>query len=163
MNFNTFLYQPSYQYPSGWPLSCNLAAGGAGCETFVSAATQILQMESLLSKDSNRVVLFFQHYPFATPDSWWGDYGASHTDIQQKKDTLMSMITRFHKVAFFAGHNHWASTNTYLYNNKSFTEYIAPYFGGINGDDRSQGGGFLAVLVSSTRGILEVKRIDPPL
>ena len=163
VNFNTFLYQPSYYYPAGWPVSCNLATGGAGCEKFVSAATQILRMESVLPNDTGRVVLFFEHYPFATSLDWWDDYGASNTSVQQRQDTLMNMITRYKKTAFFAGHNHAAATNDYTYNGKSFTEYIAPYFGGWNGDDRTQGGGFLAVLVSSTRGVLEVKRIDPPL
>lgn len=163
VNFNSFLYQPSYQYPLGWPITCNLVSGGAGCESFISASTQILKMESVLPSDTNRTVLFYQHYPFATGDDWWDDYNASHTTLQQKKDTLMSIITKYRHSAFFAGHNHIASTNSYSYNNHSFTEYIAPYFGGWGGDDRTQGGGFLAILVSSTRGILEVKRIDPPL
>ncbi len=163
VNFNTFLYQPSYQYPAGWPVSCNLATGGAGCETFVSAASQILKMESVMTKDTNRTILFFQHYPMATGDEWWSDYNASNTTLQQKKDTLMSMVAKYKHSAFFAGHNHSAATNIYMYNNRQFSEYIAPYFGGWGGDDRTQGGGFLAVLVSSTRGILEVKRIDAPL
>jgi hypothetical protein len=158
-NFNTFLYQPSYFYPEGWSASCNPELGGAGCQTFVSAERQIQAMERTLTNDPRRTLLVVQHYPLSTSDGWWSDFGASGTTVQQKKDRLLSILARYEHSALFAGHNHSASTTTYGYQGKTITEHVAPYFGGAGGDDPTQGGGFLAILVSPTRGILEVERV----
>lgn len=157
VNFNTFLYQPSYYYPDGWPVSCNLAGGGAGCETFVSAEPQIAAMEARLPTDTNRPVLFVQHYPLTTGDEWWSDEGASGTTVAQKKQRLIDMATRYTNRLLLAGHNHSAQVVDHAVSGGTLREVIAPYFGGAGGDDPTQGGGFVAVLVSPTQGILEVK------
>jgi len=159
VNFNTFLYEPSYYFPEGWPFSCNLIGGGAGCQTYVSAESQIQRMQDLLPTDPSRPVLFVEHYPMSTGDSWWGDQGASGTTVAQKKARLMGLMAQHDQTLLLAGHNHGASQATYTYAGTSLREYVAPYFGGDNGDDLTRGGGFVAVLVSPTRGILEVKTV----
>lgn len=157
VNFNTFLYQPSYYYPEGWPLSCNLLGGGAGCQTFVSAEPQIQAMQSLLPSDPERPVLFVEHYPLTTGDEWWSDEGASGTTVTQKKERLLGLMAAHDNSLLLAGHNHSPGAVTHTYGGKLLREYIAPYFGGANGEDLTQGGGFVALLVSPSRGILEVK------
>lgn len=156
-NFNTFLYQPSYYYPNGWPLTCNLLGGGAGCQIYVSAENQIANMENLISVDSTQNYIFFQHYPFSTNSSWWNDYDASSTSVTEKKERLMEMIIKNKKSVFMAGHNHVQSVNSISYKGSIIKEYIAPYFGGSNGVDTTQGGKFYAFLISPAKGILEVK------
>lgn len=160
VNFNTFLYQPSYRYPDGWPLSCNVLLGGAGCEIFASAEPQIDRMIDLLHPQDTSTALFVQHYPLSTPDLWWDDYDASGTSVSQKKDRLLGLMAQFDHAALLAGHNHVASQRTHQFGGRSIPEYIAPYFGGNNLDDPTQGGGFLALLVSPTEGILDVATIS---
>lgn len=157
VNFNTFLYQPSYAYPEGWPLSCNPLGGGAGCQIYVSAEGQIERMDAALSSDQQRPTLFVQHYPLSTGDGWWSDEGASGTTVAEKKARLLDMAARYPRSVLLAGHNHSAAHNTYPVAGRVVDEYVAPYFGGANGDDPSVGGGFVALLVSPTQGILEVK------
>ena len=154
VNFNTFLYQPSYTYPFGWPLSCNPLNGGAGCQTFVSAEAQIAEMESVLSPDTSTPVLFVQHYPLSTGDHWWDDYGASGTQTEERKQRLLTMIAEREHAVLLAGHNHRASHHTWTVNDRDIDEHIAPYFGGT--------GGYIALLVSPTQGILEVRTISKP-
>lgn len=158
-NFNTFLYQPSYHYPEGWPLSCNLLGGGAGCETFVSAEPQITAMQQRLSPDPATPVLFVQHYPLTTDDGWWSDYDASGTTVTQKKDRLLGLMADHDRSVLLAGHNHGASHHTHDHLGRTLDEYVAPYFGGADGVDLTRGGGFVALLVSPTRGILEVRTV----
>jgi len=159
VNFNTFLYQPSYYFPFGWPLTCNLGTGGAGCQTFVSAEPQIQGMQNRLSPSRSRTTVFVEHYPLTTADSWWDDGGASGTSVQQKKDRLKGLMAQFDHTVLLAGHNHSAGHFTHTFGGRILDEYVAPYFGGGNGADPAQGGGFLALLVSPTRGILEVKTV----
>jgi hypothetical protein len=159
VNFNTFLYQPSYSYPDGWPLSCNLFAGGAGCQIFASAEPQISRMEGLLRPEARRTALFLQHYPLTTGDSWWGDHGASGTTLAQRKDRLLGLMAKYDHAALLAGHNHNAAQRSHLFAGRTITEYVAPYFGGDGGDDPSRGGAFLALLVSPTDGVLEVRTV----
>lgn len=158
-NFNTFLYEPSYYYPEGWPFSCNLGGGGAGCQTFVSAEPQIQAMEAQLPTDPTRPVLFVQHYPMGTSDSWWDDHGASGTTVAQRRQRLLGLMASHDRTALLTAHNHSSSSATHTFGGKQLKEYVAPYFGGGNGEDLTQGGGFVALLVSPTRGILEVKTI----
>ncbi len=158
-NFNTFLYQPSYTFPIGWPLTCNLGTGGAGCETFVSAEPQINRLAGSLSTNPAHTTLFVQHYPINTSPDWWDDDGASGTTLLQKQNRLLELMSRFDHTVLLTGHNHSAGHSTYSYNGRTLDEYVAPYFGGDNGVDTSRGGGFIALLVSPTRGILEVKTI----
>ena len=143
----------------GWPLSCNVLAGGAGCQIFVSAENQIDRMENLITSDPDTPILFMEHYPLSTGDSWWSDFGASSTSIGQKKDRLLQLIAEHDDALLLAGHNHVASSATYAVGGRSVREYVAPYFGGVNGEDLTQGGGFVAILVSRSRGILEVKTV----
>jgi hypothetical protein len=159
VNFNTFLYQPSYRYPEGWPLSCNVLSGGAGCQIFSSAEPQIERMNDLLDPQGTRTALFIQHYPLTTGDSWWSDYDVSGTNISQKKQRLLGLMSQFDNVALFAGHNHNDLRTSHQFGGRTLNEFVAPYFGGGNGDDPSRGGGFLAILVSPTQGILEVRTI----
>lgn len=159
VNFNTFLYQPSYYYPEGWPVSCNLEGGGAGCQIYASAEGQIAAMEAKLAGDRSNPVLFFQHYPLSTTDRWWDDFGSSGTTLQQRKDRLKSMIAAEDDAILLAGHQHVAYTATHPIGADTVTEYVAPYFGGVNDADPTKGGGFLAILVSPTEGILEVATI----
>jgi hypothetical protein len=158
-SLNTFLYQPSYFYPEGWPLSCNLLLGGAGCQRFVSAEGQIGALEAALSSDTSRPTLFVQHYPLTTGQSWWSDYETSGTTVTEKKQRLLSMMGRFDEVALLAGHNHVSGHFVHDVGGRLLDEYVAPYFGGNNGEDLTSGGGFLALLVSPTDGIIEVKEI----
>ncbi|MFM7068128.1 MAG: hypothetical protein ACKOYM_01590, partial [Actinomycetes bacterium] len=158
-NFNTFLYQPSYYFPFGWPLSCNLGTGGAGCETFVSAEPQISNLAAHLSTNRARTTLFVEHYPLTTSDGWWDDYGASGTTVTQQKNRLKALMAQFDHTALLAGHNHNAGHFTHTFNGQTLDEYVAPYFGGDNGVDTTRGGGFVALLVSPSRGILEVQTI----
>lgn len=158
-NFNTFLYQPSYYYPEGWPLSCNVLGGGAGCETFVSAESQIAAMEQALPAETDRTVLFLQHYPLTTGEQWWSDYEASGTTVAQKKGRLLGLAAKYDHSAILAGHNHVTGRYTHTVAGRTIPEYVAPYFGGDGGEDPTRGGGFLALLVSPTEGILEVKTV----
>lgn len=158
VNFNTFLYQPSYTYPEGWPFTCNLGQGGAGCQTFVSAEPQIARMDALLRPDTARTALFVQHYPLDAT-SWWSDHGASGTTTAQRQDRLLQMMGRYSNVALLAGHQHFAYERDFQVGDRSIRQYVAPYFGGDGGDDTSRGGGFTALLVSPTRGILEARTI----
>ncbi len=154
VNFNTFLYQPSYTYPFGWPLSCNPLNGGAGCQTFISAEEQIAGMEKHLSPDLSTPILFVQHYPLSTGDNWWDDYGASGTSTEERRQRLLEMIAEREHAVLLAGHNHRARHRTWIVDEHEVHEHIAPYFGGS--------GGFIALLVSPSRGILEVRTIAKP-
>ena len=158
-NFNTFLYQPSYYFPLGWPLTCNLGTGGAGCETFVSAEAQVQGMQNRLSPSRARTTVFVEHYPLTTDLGWWDDYGASGLTAAQQQDRLMGLMARYDHTVLLAGHNHSSGHYTHTYAGQTLQEYVAPYFGGANGVDTTQGGGFVALLVSPTRGILEVKTV----
>ena len=161
VNFNTFLYQPSYSYPDGWPLTCNLLAGGAGCQMFASAEPQIDRMSALFSHRADSTALFVQHYPLTTDSGWWSDLGATATTVTQKKDRLLGLMSQFDHAALLAGHNHVSQQRSHVFGGRTFEEYIAPYFGGNGGDDPTQGGGFLALLVSPTDGVLDVATIPP--
>lgn len=171
VNLNSFLYQPSYSYDfeSEEGKKCaeeNIAQGWNGCQKFASANSNILLLELALERKAGEPVIFVQHYPTTTSDSWWDDYGASGTTVAQKKERLYNMISKHvPKTALFTGHMHRydvhqvgnpGSTATY-------TEYVAPYFGGDGGEDLNQGGGFLALLVSPRDGIVEVKHVPTPL
>ena len=149
VNFNTFLYQPSYEYPDGWPITCNLLGGGAGCQTFVSAVPQIEAMESLLAEGASRPAIFVQHYPLSTSDGWWDDYDTTDTTVAMRKRRLLDMIARRDEAVFLAGHNHRSSQRRWRVDERFVEEHVAPYFGAE--------GGVLAVLASPTRGILEVR------
>ncbi len=151
VNFNTFLYQPSYRYPDGWPISCNPFGGGAGCQEFVGAETQIDEMEHLLAGSQGRPAIFTQHYPLSTGDGWWSDYGATDTTLDQRKNRLLELMAQRENVVFLAGHNHRANTRAWSVGDRRIREFIAPYFG--------DGGGFIAVLVSPKRGILGIRTI----
>ena len=159
INFNTFLYQPSYSYPEGWPLSCNVLLGGAGCQRFASAEPQIARMSNLFTPERTRTALFVQHYPLSTTDNWWSDYDTSGTTVTQKKDRLLGLMSQFDHSVLLAGHNHFASQRSHQFQGRTFQEYVAPYFGGNNLDDLTRGGGFLALLVSPTEGVLEVATV----
>ncbi len=159
VNFNTFLYHPSYFYPAGWPLNCNLLAGGAGCQKFVSAEKQIERMEDLVFEDTSSTYIFFQHYPILST-TWWNDYDASNTTYFQKRDRLFDMLINSRKSVLLTAHWHTSATQNFTHKGKPIVEYTAPYFGGNNGDDQTQGGGFIALLISPTKGILEVKIIN---
>lgn len=158
VNFNTFLYQPSYRYPDGWPLSCNLLAGGAGCQQFVSAESQIERTEALLDDSGARTALFVQHYPITTPSNWWGDSDASGLTTSQKQQRLLGLMDRYEHAQLFAGHNHSPLIGRqHSFAGRTFLENVTPFFGGANADDLTLGGGALAVLVSPTQGVLEVR------
>lgn len=159
VNFNTFLYHPSYYYPAGWPLNCNLLAGGAGCQVFVSAENQIQKMEDIVFQDTSSTHIFFQHYPVLS-SSWWNDYGASNTTYIEKRDRLFDMLINSQKSVLLTAHWHSSATQNHTHKGKPIIEHTAPYFGGANGDDRTQGGGFIALLISPSKGILEVKTIN---
>ena len=151
VNFNTFLYQPSYEYPAGWPLTCNLLGGGAGCQTFVSAEPQIEAMELLLAGDAPKPTIFVQHYPLSTSDGWWDDYDTTETTLAERKKRLLDMIANREQAVFLAGHNHGSSQRPWPVGDRVVNEYVAPYFG--------NGGGVIAVLVSPSQGILEVRTL----
>ena len=154
VNFNTFLYQPSYEYPDGWPITCNLLGGGAGCQTFVSAVPQIEAMESLLAEGASRPAIFVQHYPLSTSDGWWDDYDTTDTTLAMRKQRLLDMIARRDEAVFLAGHNHRSSQRAWPVGDRVVAEHVAPYFGNR--------GGVLAVLASPSRGILEVRTLELP-
>lgn len=152
VNFNTFLYQPSYRYPDGWPITCNPLGGGAGCQEFVGAGPQIEAMESLLAEAGDRPAIFTQHYPLSTSDGWWSDYGASDTTIAQRKQRLLELMADRSDVVFLAGHNHRARQRAWSVGDRRIEEHVAPYFG--------DGGGFIAVRVSPTRGVLATRTFE---
>lgn len=152
VNFNTFLYQPSYTYPPGWPVTCNPFGGGAGCQEFVSAVPQIEAMEALLAGAADRPAIFVQHYPLSTSDGWWDDYDTTGTTTEQRKRRLLEMIAARPRAVFLAGHNHRSSRRTWSVDEGTVREYVAPYFG--------DAGGVIAVLVSPTRGFLQVRNLD---
>ena len=152
VNFNTFLYQPSYTYPPGWPFACNPLGGGAGCQEFVSAVPQIEAMETLLEVGEDRPAIFVQHYPLSTSEGWWDDYDTSGTTTDQRKQRLLEMIVDRPESIFLAGHNHRASRRTWSVGTGRVREYVAPYFG--------DAGGVLAVLVSPTRGFLQIRTLE---
>ncbi len=154
VNFNTFLYQPSYEYPAGWPITCNPFGGGAGCQTFVSAVPQIEAMESLLAEGASRPAIFVQHYPLSTSDGWWDDYGTTDTTLAMRKQRLLDMIAGRDEAVFLAGHNHRSSQRAWPVGDRVVAEHVAPYFGNR--------GGVLAVLASPSRGILEVRTLELP-
>lgn len=154
VNFNTFLYQPSYEYPAGWPITCNPFAGGAGCQTFVTAEPQIEAMESLLAEGASRPAIFVQHYPLSTSDGWWDDYDTTDTTPAMRKQRLLDMIARRDEAVFLAGHNHRSSQRRWPVGDRVVAEHVAPYFGNR--------GGVLAVLASPSRGILEVRTLELP-
>ena len=161
VNFNTFLYQPSYHYPDGWPLSCNVLLGGAGCQIFASAEPQIQRMEALFPPQAG-TALFVQHYPITTTSNWWSDYDTSGTTVAQKHQRLLGLMSRYEHPLLLTGHNHVPLVVDHQHEGRTLREHVAPYFGGNNGDDPTRGGGFLALLVSPTDGILEVRTITDP-
>ena len=153
VNFNTFLYQPSYRYPEGWPITCNPLGGGAGCQEFVDAGPQIAALESVFtSTGTDRPAIVMQHYPLSTSDRWWSDFGASDTTLEQRKGRLLDLMASRDDVVFLAGHNHRSSSREWRHAGRTIEEHVAPWFGG--------GGGFIALLVSPTEGVLAVETIS---
>lgn len=152
VNFNTFLYQPSYRYPDGWPITCNPLGGGAGCQEFVSAEPQIEAMEELLAEGRDRPAIFTQHYPLSTGDRWWSDYGTTDKTPAERRSRLLGLMADRKDVVFLAGHNHRAGHRSWTVGNQAVSEYVAPYFG--------DGGGFIVVRISPTRGVLAVRTIE---
>lgn len=169
VNFNSFLYQPSYHYDftSIKGAKCkeeNATIGFSGCQVFTTAEPQIVELERALEASKGTPTVFVQHYPLSTPDRWWDDWGASGTSIAQKKERLKDLIGNYSGSVLFSGHNHRFAANAHTSSSgKAFTEYVAPYFGGNGGDDYRRGGGFLAALVSPTQGIVEVKHVEAPV
>eukprot|EP00930_Biecheleria_cincta_P016093 TRINITY_DN13207_c0_g1_i1.p1 TRINITY_DN13207_c0_g1~~TRINITY_DN13207_c0_g1_i1.p1 ORF type:complete len:795 (-),score=78.29 TRINITY_DN13207_c0_g1_i1:15-2399(-) len=169
VNFNSFLYQPSYHYdftsPEGQKCMLeNLSTGFSGCQVFTSAEAQIAELERALDADVSTPTVFVQHYPLTTQDRWWDDQGASKTSMAYKKQRLKDLIGKYSSSALFSGHNHKYAVNAHSSSSgKQFTEYISSYFGGDGGDDIRKGGGFLALLVSPTQGIIEVKHVEAPV
>jgi len=169
VNFNTFLYHQSYHYdfesPSGQECALQKAdAGFSGCQVFTSAEKQIAELEAALSKDESTTTLFVQHYPMTGSSRWWDDANASNTTFDQKKKRLTDLMDRYSSRAFFGGHQHRFAVHEHVSENKTaFFEYVAPYYGGNGEVDPNQGGSFLAILVSRSSGILEVKHVVTPL
>lgn len=157
VNFNSYLYQPSYRYPEGWPFTCNLLQGGAGCQIFESAEPQIEAVEELLSDGPTPTAIFTQHFPLTTADGWWDDHGASGTNLAERKARLLGLMGRYDHSVLLAGHNHSPLIVDHRFGDRFLREIVAPYFGGNGGDDPTRGGGFVALLVSPTDGILEIR------
>ena len=155
INFNTFLYQPSYSYPEG--SRCRpTCAGRSGLSTLRLGRAADRPDHQPVHTRADRTALFVQHYPLSTTDNWWSDYDASGTTVTQKKNRLLGLMSQFDHPALLAGHSHVASQRSRQFPGRTFKEYVAPYFGGNDLDDLTRGGGFLALLVSPTDGVLEV-------
>ena len=159
-NFNTFLYEPSYDYPAASPLGCSASTAGP-CPLYRSAEPQIAAMDTIARRSPKRTMLVVQHYPLTTNTLFWNDYGATGRSVDQQRQRLLQFMTTHDKVALFAAHNHTSQKVRHAFNGRLVGEYIAPYFGGNGGHDPSRAGGALAILVSPTKGILEVKELPP--
>ncbi|MEO6989509.1 MAG: metallophosphoesterase [Aquihabitans sp.] len=159
-NFNTFLYEPSYDYPQDSPLGCTASTSGP-CPLFRSAEPQIAAMDTIARRSPKRTMLVVQHYPLSTNRLFWSDYGATGRTYEQRRQRLLQFMATHDKVALFAAHNHTSKKTIHEVNGRIVGEYIAPYFGGDGGHDPSRAGGSLAILVSPTKGILEVKELPP--
>ena len=159
-NFNTFLYEPSYDYPADSPNGCTAATSGP-CPIFRSAEPQIAAMDVIARRSPNRPMLVVQHYPLSTSDLYWSDFGATRFSFEQRRQRLLQFMATHDKVALFAAHNHTSKKTIHGVNGRIVGEYIAPYFGGAGGYDPAKAGGAFAILVSPTKGVLEVKELPP--
>lgn len=159
-NFNTFLYEPSYDYPATSPNGCTASTSGP-CPIYRSAEPQIAAMDAIARRTPKRTMLVVQHYPLSTNHLFWSDYGATRRTYEQRRERLLQFMATHDNVALFAGHNHVSKKTIHGVNGRIVGEYIAPYFGGEGGHDPSRAGGALAILVSPTKGILEVKELPP--
>lgn len=159
-NFNTFLYEPSYDYPPDSPNGCTASTSGP-CPIYRSAAPQIAFMDAIARRNPKRTMLVVQHYPLSTHDLFWFDHGATSLSVAQRRQRLLQFMATHDKVALFAAHNHVSKKTVHAVNGRVVGEYIAPYFGGDGGFDPARAGGALAILVSPTKGILEVKELPP--
>lgn len=159
-NFNTFLYEPSYDYPADSPNGCTASTSGP-CPIFRSAEPQIAAMDAVARRTPSRPLLVVQHYPLSTSQLFWSDYGTTSHSYGQRRERLLQFMATHDKVALLAAHNHTSKKTIHAVNDRIVGEYIAPYFGGAGGRKQSRAGGALAILVSPTKGILEVKELPP--
>mmetsp|Transcript_31438 Transcript_31438/g.67524 ORF Transcript_31438/g.67524 Transcript_31438/m.67524 type:complete len:521 (-) Transcript_31438:489-2051(-) len=170
VNFNSFLYEQGYHYDfesdAGQACAANNAEVlWAGCQVYTSAEAQIQEMEGNMSSDETTPTLVVQHYPLDTSvtGDWWVDGGASGKTQDEMQTRLLDITGRYNSSVLLTGHEHAYRTTSYTASNgRTLSEYVAPYFGGANGVDLSVGGGFLAILVSKSAGILEVKHVPSP-
>lgn len=160
VNFNTFLYEPSYDYPPDSPNGCTAATDGP-CPIFRSAEPQIAAMEALARRSTSRPMLVVQHYPLSTHSWFWSDYGSTPTTYTQRQDRVLRLMGTRSKVAYLGAHTHVSKKTFHEVNGRLVGEFIAPYFGGEGGRLQAKAGGALAILVSPTKGILEVKELPP--
>lgn len=154
-NFMESFDAKSYEFDA----TKDCAAGGdyglGGCTT-ESSESQYAEM----ARDLNRhqVTLAVSHKPISTSARACG-YKASEYSAAQVKD-FVGMLSEFPDAAVLSGHTHCSNTHGHAApNGKVVADYTAPY----PWENGAGKGGYLAILVSPTRGILETKRIDSGL
>lgn len=160
VNFNTYLYEPSYDYPASSPQGCP-SGTASSCPIFVSAEPQISAMETVVTQNPQRPMLVVQHYPVNSYEPFWRDYGASGTNVGQRRGRLLQLAASRPRVGLLSAHQHGFERDIHGVNGRYIGETVAPYFGGANGNDPSKAGGAVAILISPTKGILEVKQLPP--
>ncbi|CAB9525006.1 expressed unknown protein [Seminavis robusta] len=103
------------------------------------------------SLDRNMKTIFFEHYPL--------NKGGSIGSQSPSRNTALSLIREFGEgVAHFSGHFHVNRVYPYTAAEPNFNDYVAPYPHIWNGNEP----GFLAILMSRTQGVLQVKTLDIP-
>ena len=102
------------------------------------------------SLDREMTTLFFQHYPL-------GNGGLPSETVQK----TVNLIQEFPHAIHLAGHRHILRTQTFPASEPdrySFDEWVAPYPHTYEGNKPA----FLALLVSPTEGVLQVKQVEIP-
>jgi len=166
VNFNSFLYVPSYHYDAnahGKTAAQCMEKFWEGCQVYTSAEEQIAKLEKRLSDDAGTPTVVVSHYALNSSDKWWNDYEASTTSVASKKERLKSIVARYNSSVLLDGHEHGYARSDHSVGGKTFSEYTSPYFGGNSDANLNFGGGFIALLVSRTQGIVEVKHVFTPL
>jgi Calcineurin-like phosphoesterase len=101
--------------------------------------------------DRSLKTIFFNHHPL--------NKGGAIGEQTPSVDAMISLIREFGEgVAHFSGHYHVNLVYKYDAAQPTFNDYVAPYPHTWNGDEP----GLLAVLVSPTQGVLQVKKLDIP-
>jgi Calcineurin-like phosphoesterase len=114
-----------------------------------SADDQFARLSQTL--DRSMKTIFFNHHPL--------NKGGAIGEQTPSVDTMISLVREFGEgVAHFSGHYHVNLVYRYDAAQPAFNDYVAPYPHTWNGDEP----GLLAILVSPTQGVLQVKKLDIP-
>jgi len=159
-NFMEDFDAKSYEFDGNKDCTAAGSDYGLGGCTAESAGSQYDQVVNDL--DRSQVTLAVVHKPISPKGVPCGSDPSTFTTAQV--DKFIGMLSEFPRgAAVLSGHTHcFKETPHVAPNGREIIDYTAPY-PWTHKNDADGKGGYIAMLISPTRGILETKRIDSGL